>query len=249
MPDTTILISSYNQEAFLEAAIRSAQAQTVPTSIIVIDDGSEDGSAEAAAALGVRVVRFPHRGTLETFCSGVELVETPYFMILAGDDILDPRYVELTSARMSDPMVGFVYTRARFFGAISGDMPTRSFHPGRLLWNNYVHGTSLVRAAAYASVGGFSKQDRAGFEDWGLWLAMVAEGWRGVLVPCTLLNYRQHVLPSRNPRSFAAGMRFRAKAVRRHPQLFARYLPFVVGDAAAAVTRRILRKMGPRRSG
>ena len=57
---------------------------------------------------------------MSAFRAGADLVETPYFLKLDGDDRLDPTFVERTRPEMRDPSIGFVYTAARFFGAREG---------------------------------------------------------------------------------------------------------------------------------
>ena len=63
---------------------------------MVVDDGSVDDSLQVAEALGVPCHALPHRGALATFRAGVDLVETPFYLLLNADDILEPTYVERT---------------------------------------------------------------------------------------------------------------------------------------------------------
>lgn len=62
--DATIAITCYNQAKFIGEAISSALAQTYPSEVLVVDDGSTDGSPDVAEGMGVTVVRRPHRGAL-----------------------------------------------------------------------------------------------------------------------------------------------------------------------------------------
>ena len=64
----SVLCAVWNNAPFLEAALRSALAQTRPAlEIIVVDDGSTDGSAAIAESLpGVTVVLERHRGVAAT---------------------------------------------------------------------------------------------------------------------------------------------------------------------------------------
>ncbi len=52
-PTISVIMPAYNSAAFIARSIESAQRQTVrPLEIIVIDDGSKDNTAEAAARCG-----------------------------------------------------------------------------------------------------------------------------------------------------------------------------------------------------
>jgi len=218
--DVTIVISCYRQADLLPAAIESALAQTVPCRVVVVDDGSDDGSPEVAESLGVETVRLPHRGALATFRAAVELVETPYYCLLNADDELDPRYIELTRPHAEDPAIGFVYTGWQFVGAKEYIMNVPPFSASRLRWDCYVHAASLVRKVAYDDVGGFDGRFADHHEDWALWVAMVANGWRGAGVDLPLLKYRRHEEASRNAESHRDYEAVRWRIFRCYPRFY-----------------------------
>lgn len=218
--DVTIVISSYNQAAFIGEAVQSALQQNVACTVLVVDDGSNDGSAEIAEQLGAHVVRRPHRGAMETFRTCVELVETPFYCLLNGDDGLEPTYVARTRPLIDDPRVGFVYTGVLYTGAVSGTRPARAFDAGALRWGNYVHGASLTRKAAYDAVGGFDRAFVDQFEDWALWVSIANAGWIGVPVDQPLLRYRRHVGASRNPTGAWELERARWRIATRYPRFY-----------------------------
>ena len=65
MADISAVIPAYNRANLLPATLRSLLAQTVPAGeILVVDDGSTDGSAEVAESFGatVRVIRQANAG-------------------------------------------------------------------------------------------------------------------------------------------------------------------------------------------
>ena len=218
--DVTVAITSYNQAEFIGEAISSALAQTYPTAVLVVDDGSTDGSADIAERMGVRVVRGPHRGALMTFRAAVEVVATDYYCLLNGDDALEPDYVEQTRPHMEDPSVGFVYTGWTYVGSMSGVEHARPFDSRSLVFGNYVHAASLTRRSAYEQVGGFDAAFRDHYEDWALWVALVQSGWKGVPVDEPLLRYRRHDSPSRNPVSTGALQRTRLRLALRYPTAY-----------------------------
>jgi glycosyltransferase involved in cell wall biosynthesis len=219
-PDVTIVISCFNQAAFIGEAARSALGQTAPCEVVVVDDGSSDGSADVAEELGARVVRFPHRGALETFRAGIALVDTPFYCLLNADDALDRTFVESTRPPLDDPRVGFVYTGVAHTGAETGTFGARPFDAKALRWGNYVHGASLTRTAAYRAVGGFDPAFRDHLEDWALWVAIVCQGWIGVPVDRPLLRYHQHAEDSRNRTTRADVERARLRIALRHPRFY-----------------------------
>lgn len=239
-PQVTIVISSYNQSEYLLEAIASAQRQTVACRVMVADDGSTDGSVELARSCGVDVESYPHRGAFETFRSGIDAVETPFFILLGGDDRLHVEYVEKTIPPMESSDVGFVYTGMRWFGAEDRTVSAGPYSVSELLWNNYVHASSLTRLSAYRDVGGLDATFSRGAEDWGLWVAMVAAGWTGACVDEPLLEYRRHPAGSRSAsRSYWHGQRIRMALVRRHPGMYLRHAPSLLRIASRQLRRRL----------
>src|SRR5438477_11740663 len=57
----TVIIAAYNEAEFVGGTIRSLLAQTVPPDqIILVDDGSTDGTGDAGRRAGITVLRPPH---------------------------------------------------------------------------------------------------------------------------------------------------------------------------------------------
>lgn len=218
--DVTIVVTSYEQRAYLREAIESAQAQTYPARVLVVDDGSADDSAAIAEDAGVDVIRLEHQGALAAYRAGVAQVESPFYCILNGDDVLEPNYLEEAVKPMADPAIGFVYTGLRLFGARTGLVHAPPFDASRLRWGNYAHATSLARKRAYDSVGGFDQAFDDGLEDWALWVAMVTKGWKGYAVDMPLLWYRQHFTATRNPTTVRKLQAVRWRLAAKHPRYY-----------------------------
>jgi len=231
-PDVTVVVSCYDQREFIGEALQSALDQSQPASVIMVDDGSADESVRVAEGLGVECHALPHRGALATFRAGVDLVGTPYYCLLNGDDILDPRYVELTRPHMDDDRVGFVYTGFEWFGAAERVVEAPPFDARALAFGNYAHAASLVRTEAYRSVGGFDERFSDHHEDWALWVSMTRAGWVGAPVSEMLLRYRQHENGSRNRGEAEKIEEARWRLFKRYPGAYG-----VTGFARLAASR------------
>ncbi len=117
-PLFSIGITAYNVQPYLESAIRSALHQSYRSiEVVVVDDGSTDGSAEIAATLSdedsrVTLIRQPHAGYGAALKTAVETSTGSLFGILDGDDVLFSRAVERVVAAFScNPTKDFVWTQ------------------------------------------------------------------------------------------------------------------------------------------
>jgi Glycosyl transferase family 2 len=99
----SILINSYNYERFVAETIRSALAQTYrPIEVIVVDDGSSDGSWQVIESFGhhVRSLRQTNGGQGAAYNAGFAMSRGEYLVFLDSDDLLDARAVERCVASM-----------------------------------------------------------------------------------------------------------------------------------------------------
>lgn len=93
-PAVSILIPCYNAERWLAATLESALAQTWTNSeVIVINDGSQDGSLRVArefAGRGVRVIDQPNAGASAARNRGLREARGEFIQFLDADDLLSP---------------------------------------------------------------------------------------------------------------------------------------------------------------
>lgn len=93
----TIAVPVYNGGAYLHAALDSAVRQTHPdVEVVVFDNASTDNTREIAESFGgaVRLVTSDvNKGSAWNFNRAALECRTPFFMWLAADDVLDPRFV------------------------------------------------------------------------------------------------------------------------------------------------------------
>ena len=94
----SIIVPCFNAERWLAAALESALAQTWPAKeIIVIDDGSRDGSlavAHSFSSRGVRVLHQPNAGASMARNAGLRAARGDLIQFLDADDLLAPDKIE-----------------------------------------------------------------------------------------------------------------------------------------------------------
>ena len=121
---TTCLINNYNYRQYLLDALDSALRQTVPfDELILVDDGSTDGSVDAVLAAyanepKLQVIAKENEGQLSCFNAGWSVCTGNIVFFLDADDTYEPTYVEETLRVFQiNPHVDFVFTALREFGA------------------------------------------------------------------------------------------------------------------------------------
>lgn len=156
MTPVTVIIPVYDGAAYLEAAIESVLGQSAgDLRLVLVDDGSRDGSqaiARAAAARDSRVAALANAANMGLYGSlrhHIGRIETPYTVVLMQDDMLAPehcaRFLALAEAHPAVPMLwadvdyvgpdGTVRRHGRRSGEVSVTMPspravTRAFERG-----------------------------------------------------------------------------------------------------------------------
>lgn len=114
----SIIIPAYNAAAYLAEAIQSAINQTHKVnSVIVVDDGSTDGTSDVAGQFvsQVKLLHQPNAGVCVARNLGVAETDADWLLFLDADDRLLPGAVErlLQRAQLGDP--GVVYGNAITF--------------------------------------------------------------------------------------------------------------------------------------
>ena len=108
----SVIIPAFNAARFLNDAIASVRAQTIPTEIIVVDDGSQDETAAIARACGdpVRCISKAHGGAAIARNTGVEASSCDLIALLDADDVWAPGKLESQCAVLeSRPEIGMVF--------------------------------------------------------------------------------------------------------------------------------------------
>lgn len=109
----TAILPTYNRAAFIATALESLLDQTVPPDrIVVVDDGSSDGTAQAVAGFGTRVdyVRQENAGKVTAIANGLARTDDDLIWVMDDDDIAPPRALEaLKQPFLRDPGLALSY--------------------------------------------------------------------------------------------------------------------------------------------
>ncbi|MEU6574474.1 bifunctional polysaccharide deacetylase/glycosyltransferase family 2 protein [Streptomyces sp. NPDC046805] len=192
----TVIVPAYNEEAGIEATLRSLLASTHEyVQIIVVDDGSSDRTFEIAESVRaedprVMVIRQPNAGKAAALNTGLSWAEFDIVVMIDGDTVFEPDAIGRLIQPLADPRVG----------AVSGNtkVGNRQGILGRWQHLEYVIGFNLdrrmfdvlecmptvpgaigaFRREALLGVGGVSEDTLA--EDTDLTMALCRAGWRVV---------------------------------------------------------------------
>ncbi|MFC9459192.1 bifunctional polysaccharide deacetylase/glycosyltransferase family 2 protein [Streptomyces sp. NPDC056983] len=192
----TVIVPACNEEAGIEATLRSLLASThTYVQIIVVDDGSSDRTFEIAESVHawdprVMVVRQENAGKAAALNTGLSWAQFDLVVMIDGDTVFEPDAVARLIQPFADPRVG----------AVSGNtkVGNRQGILGRWQHLEYVIGFNLdrrmfdvlecmptvpgaigaFRRAALTGVGGVREDTLA--EDTDLTMALCRAGWRVV---------------------------------------------------------------------
>lgn len=132
-PTFSVLINNYNYGAFVVETVESVLRQSLPAlEIIVVDDGSTDGSAQMLEARyaghpQVVIVAQQNGGQYVAFLAGVSRSRGDVVCFLDADDTWEPTHLQtLAAAYAADSSLDFVGTNLRYFGAREGLYDSRT---------------------------------------------------------------------------------------------------------------------------
>ena len=221
-----MVITSYNFKEYLEQAVQSVLDQTFQaTEIIIVDDGSTDGTPELGKALhdpwkGIHYIRQRNQGASAAANTGISKAFGRYITVLDGDDWMAPTRLEkmLTLAYRNPHSV--IYDAMIFVREDTQVGHTlREYDFEELLYRNCMHKGILYPRKAWVEVGGYSNAMNDGREDWEFNIKLGLAGYCGVLLQEPLYMYRrQH--QGRTQRVPKTRGYFQQKIIRLHPDVY-----------------------------
>ncbi len=130
-------------------------------------------------------VDFEREGTSKTLNKLIAEANTEWIAPLCDDDVFYPNYIERLVVEAGD--ADMIYPWANI---INRDWnPNSHFDPERLLYENYIPATVLIRKSVWEELGGYPDHI---CEDWMMWIKMVQAGKKIKCLPEILWEYRFH---------------------------------------------------------
>ncbi|GAA1989036.1 bifunctional polysaccharide deacetylase/glycosyltransferase family 2 protein [Catenulispora subtropica] len=195
----SVIVPAYNEEAGIRATVESLSASRHPIEIIVVDDGSTDGTSAVVEDLirhrrpgepPLRLIRQANGGKPAALNTGAAAARGDLLVMMDGDTVFEPETIAWLVQPFADPSVGAVSGNAK--------VGNRKGILGRWQHIEYVVGFNLerrmydlagcmptvpgavgaFRREALARVGGVSDDTLA--EDTDLTMAVIRDGWRAV---------------------------------------------------------------------
>ncbi|MHB1585199.1 MAG: glycosyltransferase family 2 protein [Acidimicrobiales bacterium] len=200
----TVVVPAHDAETTLGRAVRSALDQSCPPDeVLVVDDGSTDGTAAAATAFGppVRLVSRPQGGPSVARNTGVAAAGGEWVAFLDADDQWHHHKLErqLESAADDVVLVATDWSRQLRPGPAPVDVPRTTVGTDDLvLLNRFQTSTVLLRRRVLLESGGFDPS-LDGIEDWDMWLrasrfgAVVKLDWPFVAYADTEAGYSKQL--------------------------------------------------------
>lgn len=195
-PVVSVILPVYNGEKYLAEALNSVLAQDYrPLDVIVIDDGSTDGSASIAKSYGsaIRYEYQSNKGLSFTRNRGVELAKGEYLSFIDADDLWTENKVSSQlSAFHSNPDVDMVFgTVQQFYSPEIKEQVQAQFRYIHETMPGYLAGTLLIGKETFHKIGPFSTNLKVGeFIDW--YAKVKEQGLKELMLTNVLLKRRIH---------------------------------------------------------
>jgi len=264
IPAVTVAVSLYNYRQYIAGCLDSVHAQTLADlDLIVVDDCSRDGSeSEALNWLQAHAERFnralllrpkENGGLAQARNTAFAQARSAYVFVLDADNLLYPRCLERLTSALDHCDASFAYGYLEKFGEVSGLQNTQPWEPRLFQYGNTIDAMSLIRRSVWQKVGGYSKMEVMGWEDFDLWFKIARSGGWGVQVPEVLARYRVHHTSMLHTVSNPKADRLWLALYTSYPEFFTD--PLVVGNlffrlqdwrmAAQALEQAVLQPQAP----
>jgi hypothetical protein len=203
-PQVSVLTALYNHAGHVGAALDSVvRGSFREFELVVVDDGSTDGSRQAVRNWMARnpdvpalLLRHPYnRGLPSSRNTAIAFARGEYALVLDSDNEVYPHCLErLAAALDADPEATMAYGILEKFDddGPKGLVSFLGWDPERLRRHNYIDALAMIRRSVLREVDGYTTDLRLyGWEDYDLWCKLASRGMRGAHVKEIVARYRE----------------------------------------------------------
>lgn len=194
MKTISVVIPVYNQVEYLADALDSVFAQTRKADdIIVVDDGSTDGSGKLADKYRdrVKVIHQLNKGLPSARNTGIMNSECDYIFFLDADDMMTEKCLEKISDVIEEGPIDIVAPSFKCFGksdAVVILAPKLTVYD--FIKHNRLGYFCAIRRKTLKDVGGYNPRMIHGWEDYELWFDLLSRGATLSVIQEPLMLYR-----------------------------------------------------------
>ncbi len=201
-PKISVVIPTYNCKKYLKEAIDSCVEQTFkPYEIIVVDDGSTDGTHELCREYGnkIKYIYKPNGGTASALNVGIKEMTGDWFKWLSADDVLFPNGLEILVKKAGETGEKVFYAdyyiideNSKLIGVFKEPKYPNHYAFRQVLWFRFIGNgsASMIHKSCFEKVGLFDETLRYG-EDYLMWLKL-ASLYRFINIGEFVIKYRRH---------------------------------------------------------
>jgi glycosyltransferase involved in cell wall biosynthesis len=197
-----VIIPAYNAERYIGDALASVRGQMRDMEVLVVDDGSTDGTVKAAEAFAdafdLTVLRQKNGGPSAARNIAIQRARSPYIAFLDADDVMLPQRLatqtELLDRERDIALVhtdlmtfddsGIIHRTRRAFSNPCGGMVL-----DRLLMDNFITTSTVMARTEQLIAAGMFNVARPISHDFELWLRMAAR-WKIGYIDHPFIQYR-----------------------------------------------------------
>jgi len=198
VPKSSIIITTHNRPGMLPRAVQSARNAGTDVEVIVVDDASQDETAEVCGGLsGIRYLRTDtNKKVAGARNLGIAASRGEFISFLDDDDVRLPQSLDLQIEALQSSASGFVYGQALIadhIGASDGSFSPAACPQGDVFWKllerNFIPCGSVVFRKSSIERVGMLDESIAGIDDWDLWVRL-AEAANAVAVEQPVVIWR-----------------------------------------------------------
>jgi len=203
LPLVSVIIPVYNQEKYIQECVESVINQDYKKiEIIVVDDGSTDGTADILKSFGdqIKYIRQENQGPAASVNTGIKTSKGSLICWFGSDDVyMTNKISEQVDFLLKEPSISIAYSDYIMIDSNGSKLmdvqvpyPPFEQFARSLLIRNFINGSTVImRKECIDAVGDYDETLRAD-PDGDMWFRMLKHGYRFGHISKPLVKYRWH---------------------------------------------------------